>query len=123
MLLAGSEVAQARRVYKHRTALQKDVERSSKSQRKAVPVLSDDNAEQVWQAENKKCGTQYLYWCEEGPSNPHNGSVHRCAYQPLLGDILTTTKCRVTDDWMLKGTEEKHPNYWLTLQVNLLKAQ
>jgi len=116
LLLAGHEVAEAARMHKTRTSRAAGFE-------KAAPLPADQEVEAAWQAENKKCSSKYLFWCAEGPKNPNDQSVRRCAEQKLVGDVRTSYKCRVTDDWMLNGTPEKPTSWWLSVQIKLLKAK
>lgn len=124
MLLAGHEVAEATRMNKQRRSRAAGAE--TKAFQHVNPIQygrRDGKVEDEWQAENGLCGSNWLFQCKKGPKNPNDESVRRCAYQPLAGDILTSSKCRVTDEWMLNGTPEKPPSWWLTMQVKLLKAK
>jgi len=117
LLLAGHEVVEAARIHKTRRS-------HAAGFQSTAPLPSDQEAEAAWQAENAKCGSHHLFWCADGPKNPHDEAVRRCAKQPMSGDVRTTNEvCRVTDDWMLKGTPEKPSSWWLGVQIKLLKAK
>merc|ERR1712227_1103402 len=81
-----------------------------------------EEAAKMWRKQNKACGSA-MFWCGEGPQNEYNKSVHRCAIQPLTGDWTRSTKCRVTDAWMLEGTKARPTIWWVHVQVKLMEAK
>jgi len=120
LLLAGHEVIQAKRFVKTEVS---EMNKSTKSQPPA-PQVAANKAEAVWRAENEECRSKlFSFECNEGAKHALNATVRHCAKQPLSGDFQASTKCRVTDAWMLKGSAEKPTSWWLDLQIKQLKAK
>jgi len=88
-----------------------------------VAPLPEDDAliEKAWQNENAQCGSMLSLhtFCD---AQQFQG-VDKCASQPLKGDVRPSVKCRVTDEWMLKGSSEQPATWWVRLQVRLMKAK
>lgn len=143
MLLAVHEVAEAFRIHKQRRPRAAGFVSQFPSSESTSPLRLDcrlrgyvdgwltengqciQGVEAAWQTENRKCGSKPPFlWCSKGPSHPNQPWIHRCARQPLLGDIPGSNQvCRVTDEWMLAGTPDKPASEWLSMQIGLLNAK